>query len=483
MKTPEFKIAFVPIDNRPITYLLTEQITSINNNLKLFMPKRELLGGLVDVSSIDAILDWLKNLEAVNLIVLSLDTIAYGGLVSSRRCTETYDEIKSRILKLKEILKIKKKENPNLKIYATSSIMRISNNNINEEEKEYWNKWGKRIFSYSYYQHKSRVLKEYNCVYNIIPNEILEDYLDTRKRNFDINKFYLELLKEEIFNYLVFSKDDTGEFGLNVEEANILDELIKKENLPAIIKTGADEIPLGLLLRGILDDKKVKIDVIYSHPESKNLISRYEDISIEKCVLAQINLGVKNAEITNINPDVTLFVNNFQNLQGELVFLDSINEFKGELPKFETPYIIADVSNANGADNGLIKEILKQDLSENFLSYSGYNTSANTIGSTLIIGLISYFAKKEGVFDEAAHKKLLITRLLDDWGYQANVRKIIQKREDKNFIDALELNKDKFKPFEDEIKNFTKEDFNVEYLLPWKRSFEIEIEVNYGNKI
>ena len=140
MKTPEFKIAFVPIDNRPITYLLTEQITSINNNLKLFMPKRELLGGLVDVSSIDAILDWLKNLEAVNLIVLSLDTIAYGGLVSSRRCTETYDEIKSRILKLKEILKIKKKENPNLKIYATSSIMRISNNNINEEEKEYWNK-------------------------------------------------------------------------------------------------------------------------------------------------------------------------------------------------------------------------------------------------------------------------------------------------------------------------------------------------------
>ena len=78
-----------------------------------------------------------------------------------------------------------------------------------------------------------------------------------------------------------------------------------------------------------------KIDVIFSHPESKNLISRYEDISIEKCVLAQINLGVKNAEITNINPDITLFVNNFQNLQGELVFLDSINEFKGKIPKFE----------------------------------------------------------------------------------------------------------------------------------------------------
>ena len=481
MKTPEFKIAFVPIDNRPITYLLTEQITDIDNNLKLFMPKRELLGGLIKPSNINAVLDWLQNLETVNLIVLSLDTIAYGGLVSSRRCQETYEEIKTRILKLKEILKTKKKENPNLKIYATSSIMRISNNNINEEEKEYWNKWGKRIFSYSYYQHKSRVLKEYNCVYNIIPNDILEDYLDTRKRNFEINKFYLELLKEEIFNYLVFSKDDTGEFGLNVEEANILDDLIKKENLPAIVKTGADEIPLGLLLRGISGDKKVKIDVIFSHPESKNLISRYEDISIEKCVLAQINLGVKNAEITNINPDITLFVNNFQNLQGELVFLDCINEFKGKIPKFETPYIIADVSNANGSDNGLIEEIFKNGLNGNLLAYSGYNTSANTIGSALITGLISYFAKKEGMFNEKAHKKLLITRFLDDWGYQANVRKIIQKREDKNFVEELELNLDKFKPFEDKIKNFTKEDFNVKYILPWKRSFEIEIEVDYGN--
>ena len=83
MKTPEFKIAFVPIDNRPITYLLTEQITDIDNNLKLFMPKRELLGGLIKPSNINAVLDWLQNLETVNLIVLSLDTIAYGGLVSS----------------------------------------------------------------------------------------------------------------------------------------------------------------------------------------------------------------------------------------------------------------------------------------------------------------------------------------------------------------------------------------------------------------
>ncbi len=483
MKKSVSNIAFVPIDNRPITYLLTNKITDINTSLKLFMPKREDLGGLTSKSNIEAILSWLKNLPSVDLIVLSLDTVAYGGLVSSRRCPETYDEIKARILKLKEILSLKKQQNPDLKIYATSSVMRISNNNINEEEKEYWANWGKRIYSYSYHQHKSRVLKEYNCVYNIIPNDILEDYLDTRKRNFDINKFYIELLKEKIFDYLVFSKDDTGEFGLNVEEASILDELIKKENLPAITKTGADEIPLGLLLRGILEDKKIKINIVFSHVESKNLISRYEDISVENSVLSQINLGVKNAQITDINPDITLFVNNFQNVQGELVFLDSINEFKGKIPKFQTPYIIADISNANGSDNGLVSQILESGFDDNLLAYCAYNTSANTIGSALATGLISYFAKKEGNFNEIAYKKLLITRFLDDWGYQANVRKIIQKREDKNFVEELALNLEKFLPFEEKIKNFTKQDFNVKYSLPWKRSFEIEIEVDYGNKI
>lgn len=70
------------------------------------------MGGLIKPSNINAVLDWLQNLETVNLIVLSLDTIAYGGLVSSRRCPETHEEIKTRILKLKEILKTKRKKTP-----------------------------------------------------------------------------------------------------------------------------------------------------------------------------------------------------------------------------------------------------------------------------------------------------------------------------------------------------------------------------------
>lgn len=473
------KILFVPIDNRPVTYSLTEQITAVNKSLTLKMPDRNMMGGLIKKADITGILKWLKNEKDADLIILALDTVAYGGLVPSRRSNETFLEIKEKIQILKEILKEKKKENPNVKIYATSSIMRISNNNINEEEKEYWNLWGKKIFSFSYHQHKSRRLKEYNCVYNLIPEDILNDYLNTRKRNFDINKIYLEWLSLDILDFLIYSKDDTGEFGLNVEEAEILQEEINSKKLNAIVKTGADEIPLGLLSRGITENLPLKIKVVYSNPDSTDKISRYEDISVKECTEAQIKIGIKNAKITNENPDIILYINNFLEKQGDLVFRDIINEFNKELQEFDRPYVIADINNANGADKGLIEEILKKGLNPDFLGYSGYNTSANSIGSALAIGITTYLAQKSKNFDKEAFKKLLFIRLTDDWAYQSEIRKFVQGKE--NAEEELLNNLKLFETYEEKINDFLKTNFKNKYSLPWKRSFEIETEVTYGN--
>ena len=92
-----------------------------------------------------------------------------------------------------------------------------------------------------------------------VPADILEDYLDTRKRNFEINGLYLDWLDEGVLDTLVYSKDDTGEYGLNVEEAQKLEAEAFSRKLNAIIKTGADEIPLTLLARAIAENENVKI--------------------------------------------------------------------------------------------------------------------------------------------------------------------------------------------------------------------------------
>lgn len=443
------KIGFLPIDNRPVCYTLPEQIAKIDKSIELFLPDRSLLGDLTKYADVNGIFEWLKNLPKLDALVISLDTAAYGGLISSRRCSDSFEEIREKIEKLKEILKEK-----NAKIYAFSSIMRISNNNINEEEKKYWNLWGKKIFEYSFNFCKNN---GENPPQTDIPQKILTDYLNTRKRNFEINKIYLEWQKEGLFDTLVFSKDDCAEFGFNVREAQ------KLEKLGGFVKTGADEIPLTLLARAI--QGKIKIAPIFTEHSQKNLISNYEDVSIEKSVTGQIELA--GCEVSELqNADMLLYVNNFKNHQGEIVMKRPTEPFSDVWNIPQKPYMIADVRFANGADNSFVNKLFEKGFDENFYGYSAWNTSANSLGSLICGAKVKFLAKK---YNDKEFKKLEVVRFLDDWAYQANVRQALSKP------DTTELTP-KMKPFEKEVAKVLKTEFEVKYSFPWKRLFEVEVE-------
>ena len=476
-------IAFIPIDNRPVCYTLPEQICAIDSDINLFMPKREFLGSLTKYADVEAIFDWLKKLPQMDAIVMCLDTVAYGGLIPSRRCSDTFEKIKTRVENLKKIL-----ENKKAKIYAFSSIMRISNNNVNEEEKEYWSKWGKKIFEYSYQTHK---LGTESCITNVIPSEILDDYIATRKRNFEINKLYLEYQKQGLFNTLVFSKDDCAEYGFNVQEAKAL------EKLGGFVKTGADEIPLTLLARAIMKKLKpvseketsrvgktqcshrdkcqetgIKIAPIFLVPECKDLISNYEDVSIEKSVKGQIELaGCSVCEPDDA--DILLYVNNFENHQGEIVMKVPTQTFSGKWQKPSKPYMVADVRFANGADNAFVKQLFEVGFDENFLGYSAWNTSANSLGSLICGAIVFKGAKMQNNVGKDFYfgrdfLKLQTVRLLDDWAYQANVRQQLTSPDEK-------LVKELMKPYEEKVFEVLGVNYDTSYKFPWNRLFEVEV--------
>ena len=476
-------IAFIPIDNRPVCYTLPEQICAIDSDINLFMPKREFLGSLTKYADVEAIFDWLKKLPQMDAIVMCLDTVAYGGLIPSRRCSDTFEKIKTRVENLKKIL-----ENKKAKIYAFSSIMRISNNNVNEEEKEYWSKWGKKIFEYSYQTHK---LGTESCITNVIPSEILDDYIATRKRNFEINKLYLEYQKQGLFNTLVFSKDDCAEYGFNVQEAKAL------EKLGGFVKTGADEIPLTLLARAIMKKLKpvseketsrvgktqcshrdkcqetgIKIAPIFLVPECKDLISNYEDVSIEKSVKGQIELaGCSVCEPDDA--DILLYVNNFVDHQGEIVMKVPTQTFSGKWQKPSKPYMVADVRFANGADNAFVKQLFEVGFDENFLGYSAWNTSANSLGSLICGAIVFKGAKMQNNVGKDFYfgrdfLKLQTVRLLDDWAYQANVRQQLTSPDEK-------LVKELMKPYEEKVFEVLGVNYDTSYKFPWNRLFEVEV--------
>lgn len=429
------KICFIPIDNRPVCYNLAKDIAAIDENIEFFIPPREFLGDLTRSAGVNEIIEWIENIPECDAMVISLDTIAYGGLIPSRRSTDSLEDIKSRLKRLKPLLK-------NKKVYAFSSIMRISNNNYNEEEKEYWKDWGKKIFEYSY-----------SGVNDGIPQAILDDYLATRKRNFEINKTYLNWG----LNTLIFSKDDCAPKGFNVDEAREL------ERLGAKTKTGADEIPLTLLARAI--EKEIKVFVEFTEPDYKDCISNYEDVSIEKSVQGQLELGGFTQVQTREEADVILIVNNFIEKQGEHVMVWTTQPFRKTFTPPDKPYAIADVRYANGADNDFVEQLLPQIDLKNFYGYAGWNTSANTIGSLLAGVKVRW---NTGKYNEAAFKRLQMIRFLDDWAYQANVRGMIE-----NPCDIQDL----MKPYEIKLAEIFGQILPIEYLYPWNRKFEVEISL------
>ncbi len=453
------KILFIPIDNRPVCYDLAKMTASLDLNVDINLPPINLLGDLYKIADIEAILNWINDFKQIDKIILSMDTVAYGGLIPSRRSNDDIELIKKRISKLFRILKEK-----SAKIYAFSSIMRISNNNINEEEKEYWNEYGTKIFKYSYETHKSGTS-------NIeIPSEILEDYLLTRNRNFQMNKFYIDLKKQGLIDTLIFSKDDCAQFGLNVQEANELEKYAQNEE-NIFIKTGADEIPLSLLSRALNKSKRIKVATVYTNPDSINKISKYEDISVKNSVNSQIELNggiLSNTE----NCDIVLVINNFKNEQGELVMNIKEPLFNTTVNLPNKPFFVADILNANGSDNNFVKFLFENVNLNNFYGYARWNTTGNTLGSAISCAL-TYF--KAQLPNKEAFNNLQITRLLDDWAYQANVRSIIRDN-------PLNLNNNiifqEMAMYEQKIlKMLNVQNRSIKYSFPWNRFFEIRIKI------
>ena len=70
----------------------------------------------LNTSNINELIKWIEDLPKVDYLILSLDTIAYGGLIPSRRSCEKDVVIKNRIDKLFSLVKEK-----GAKVFAFSS--------------------------------------------------------------------------------------------------------------------------------------------------------------------------------------------------------------------------------------------------------------------------------------------------------------------------------------------------------------------------
>ncbi len=145
------RLVYLPLDDRPVNYDYPRELAALAG-FEIELPPREWLGNPWRLSCHAELVDWLeKAASSADALLVSVDTLGYGGLIPSRTSSETSPNVLARL----SILKRLKARRPDLTILAYNVIMRICRANSAEEEKRYWAEYGSRMFRLSTLEHKS----------------------------------------------------------------------------------------------------------------------------------------------------------------------------------------------------------------------------------------------------------------------------------------------------------------------------------------
>lgn len=434
---PDRPFLVMPLDARPVCYDQVLDLARIGG-VSVALPPPELLGVLKRPAPFEPLQQWwLETLQTLGKasLILSLDTLAYGGLIAGRVNTEPLETLQARA---ESFLKpLGGTQRPR---YGFSSILRIPDYDNAEEEPDYWATYGRTLYQFSVETHRQGSMPA--DMFNKIPGDVLQDFLSRREKNFNLNQHFLRLLQKSSLDYLVYCQDDTGPYGMNVKEAEFLRNTLTKKSLTsqAYVQTGADEVALTLLAKGLWakEPKPLKVFPWYVPEHGKKVMAKFDGMPVGQVVQRQLQtLGA----VTCLSPtdaDLVLLVNAPSDKMGDhcapqagLVrpkeaVAELVNTLKTWLPKKNVA--MADVVSANGSDPATTEAMLNAGLPVAQLAgYAGWNTPGNAIGTALAMGAVVTWAQRHGRLDESARQALLLKRFLDDWYYQAHVRMQLKK--------------------------------------------------------
>lgn len=493
------KILYVPIDNRPVNL---SQVVQVAEKLgyEIISPPDEMLGSNENLGDVEGMWQWLdENAATADYAVLSTDALIYGSLVASRVHTLDMQTILERAQRFKTF----HEKFPYLPIYALGTIMRTPRSGSNASaEPEYYYTHGAKIFQYTALLDKQemdefkgsdkRALKKLE---KDIPKEYLDDWFKRRAKNSDANELFIEYTREGVFEYFMLGCDDSAMFSQTHRESRHLTELGKDMGKTVMqVTSGADELGMLMIARAINKDRDEIpfVSVIYNDGKGANTFPAYCNeqigISIDAAIIAAGGLKVP----ANERADLVLVVNTRGNgktfestnaKKNKLKLRSDLKPFMKiikDLTAKNYPVGIVDISFSNGADNALMNQLKKNDLQFKIRAYGGWNTATNSSGFLVGAGVLTKFMEDKDVAE------LLITRYLDDWAYQANVRQEIVAEcyakgiEPYKIGDATPqinaLTTEKMKSFAANNllvpRKWSIEDFKV--YLPWKRIFECD---------
>lgn len=494
------KIVYVPIDERPCNYDFPLELFK-STDLELVVPGMDILGVKKKPANHEALEAFLiKETKDADGLVISVDMLLYGGIVPSRLHCLDQEELIKRLSFLEKI----RSGNPNLVIYGFQLIMRCPQGNSSDEEPDYYKEYGREIFLSGYYKNKKELgiitpdeEKHYSELK--VPEEYLSDFLNRRQINGSMNILTLELLENGVFDFLIIPQDDASEYGyVSIDQERIRDVIrIKKLMLKAYSYPGADEVGCILVTRMLnhFHHHRPAVYVRYPSPSTPFVIpcleDRYVDVTIKYQIAAAGGITVPSLA----DADLVLLVflgatkmlpnpNNAPSRDVDVLcnFTESVLFAQHAISK-GYPVGVADLVYLNGGSLDLINYLESAGLTMKVAAYSGWNTSSNSLGTTISQSMIYlYFGNTE------YHQAFLAKRYLEDAGYCGSVRaKVTEKLKEygMDYFNVKEKTGIASRMIYEELSKFAAEhlpsinkDFEISDLnLPWKRMFEVGFNV------
>lgn len=500
------RILLIPLDDRPPTLQFPVRMGEIGD-AEIVTPPRQILGRFTEAGKPDEIIKWLKtqNPKSFDAAIISIDMLAYGGLVASRVHGDTDAEhARARIEILREI----KKRHPKMPVYAQSVIMRLAptGTGANESYRQKLADWAE-VSPYTDTESKKRTTQ----LEKEIPTAALVDYRRARQRNLKINLKAIEMTRTGTIDYLILSQDDAKPRGIHVADREKLIAETKHLNLTEkiAIQPGADEVAMLLLARVITDKYNFhpNIKVVYSSQELANRAMPYEDRALRETVSFHIKaVGAREvADEKQANLLFFIYPSRFENNRAE--------SFAAEIEdviKLNKRVIVADIDSkgdVQGSDPAFTRELERRNLFPELSGYAAWNTAGNTIGTALPQGVIFDTAQNKLMKSKeratriwTAQNWFTLNRLLDDFYYHTLTRAETKKFITENNLNPIRLSKEAAEKVEglaakimrgyfEEVGDeyFTRREnsmqksircekpANMTFDLPWDRTFEAEI--------
>ena len=487
------RIALLPLDDRPVNVRLPGDVAAVAG-VTLDVPPVEVLPTYRAAGDTAALGSWLLERAtdpATVHVVVSVDMLLYGGLIASRTSTDTTRDVLERLDVLREV----RRRRPELPISAVSLVTRASNSYSAAEEPEYWTTHGKEIHALGGDAH--RLLAETDVLplseLTDVPAEIVSDYSARRLRNHIVNLSTLALVEDETLDFLAITADDTAPFAAGSAEQVWLRHWMRM--LPSgrnvLMYPGADEVGAALVARALAANADVtaSFSVACADAEGMTRIPPYENMSLAASASRQIRAA--GAVEVAADGDVTLVLHAPDPARHDMFRgrPDAVDEaaVSGTVALIQERLdagelvALADVRYPNGADEALVRALAEAGVLGRLEAFGGWNTAGNTLGSVVAVAAAAVVGRATGSFDHRAARIALLTRLLDDFAYQAVVRTdagpglfpdIYPMADDEQVTTAERVIRDELSALMDTM--LPADDVRIEELtLPWRRSFEI----------